>query len=109
MNSYKHLVEKTLVSLESFLKFPFLSEEIWVSCSEVDKPRACYAEWSKSEREKQVLTHIYRNYKNGTDEPICREDGDTDVENGFLDTAGGGDGGMSWESSVIVHYHVSNR
>ena len=30
-------------------------EQIWVSCSEVDEPRASYTEWSKSENEKQVL------------------------------------------------------
>ena len=29
-------------------------EWIWVSYSEVDKPTACYTEWSKSEREKQI-------------------------------------------------------
>ena len=27
---------------------------IWVSSREVDEPRACYTEWSKSEREKQM-------------------------------------------------------
>ena len=27
----------------------------WVSCSEVDGPRACYTKWSQSEREKQML------------------------------------------------------
>ena len=26
-----------------------------VNCSEVDEPRACYTEWSKSEREIQTL------------------------------------------------------
>ena len=29
-------------------------EQIWVSCSEVNEPRASYIEWSKSERERQV-------------------------------------------------------
>ena len=29
-------------------------EHIWVNSSEVDKPRSCYTEWSKSEREKQI-------------------------------------------------------
>ena len=29
-------------------------EWIWVSSTEVDEPRACYTEWSKSEREKQI-------------------------------------------------------
>ena len=33
-------------------------EWIWVSSSEVDEPRACYTEWSKSEREKQI-SYIY--------------------------------------------------
>ena len=36
--------------------------KIWVSFSEVDEPRACYTEWSKSEREKQILhvnAHIW--------------------------------------------------
>ena len=27
-------------------------EHIWVSSNEVDKPRACYTEWSKPERER---------------------------------------------------------
>ena len=29
-------------------------EQNWVSCSEVDKPRACYTEW-RSQKEKQIL------------------------------------------------------
>ena len=29
-------------------------DRIWVSSSEVDEPRACYTEKSKSEREKQI-------------------------------------------------------
>ena len=30
-------------------------ECIWVGANEVDEPRAYYTEWSKSEREKQIL------------------------------------------------------
>ena len=47
---------------------------IWVSSSEVDEPRACYTEWSKLEREKQILyinTYVW-NLEKGADEPICR-------------------------------------
>ena len=34
-------------------------EWIWVSCSEVDEPRACYTEWSKLEKNKySILMHI---------------------------------------------------
>jgi len=29
-------------------------EHIWVSSDEVDEPRVCHTEWSKSEREKQI-------------------------------------------------------
>ena len=32
----------------------------WVICSEVDGPRICHTEWSKSEREKQIpYANIY--------------------------------------------------
>ena len=34
-------------------------ECIWVNSSEVDEPRACYTQWSKSEREKQILYNTY--------------------------------------------------
>ena len=49
-------------------------ECIWVSFNEVDEPRAYYTEWSKSEREKQILcTNTYiRIYRDGTDEVICK-------------------------------------
>ena len=49
-------------------------ECIWVSSSEVDEPRICYTDWSKSEKQSQIyiLTHIYEIKKNGTDKPICR-------------------------------------
>ena len=49
----------------------------WVICSEVDGPRVCHTEWSKSEREKQTPyanTYIWnlKHKTNGTDEPSCR-------------------------------------
>ena len=34
-------------------------EQIWVSSSEVDEPRACYTDRSKSEREKQMYINAY--------------------------------------------------
>ena len=42
-----HIYNEILLSHEK--------EWIWVSCCEVDEPRPCYTEWSKSEREKQML------------------------------------------------------
>ena len=47
----------------------------WVICSEVDGPRVCHTEWSKSERGKQIPyanAYIWNIKKNGTDEPSCR-------------------------------------
>ena len=43
----------------------------------MDGPRACYTEWSKSEREKQIpyfKTYMWnlKKKKNGTNGPICR-------------------------------------
>ena len=38
-------------------------EHIWVSANEVDEPRTHYTEWSKSERERQILyTNTYIRY-----------------------------------------------
>ena len=46
---------------------------IWVSSDEVDKSRAYYTEWSKSEREKYlILMRIYGIWKDDADEPICK-------------------------------------
>ena len=48
----------------------------WVICTEVDEPRVCHTEWSKSEREKQILyanTYIWNlKKKNGSEEPRGR-------------------------------------
>ena len=46
-----------------------------VICSEVDGPRVCHTEGSKSEREKQIPyanTYIWNLKKNGSDEPRGR-------------------------------------
>jgi len=35
-------------------------EQIWVSGSEVDEPRACYTEWNQKDKNKYcILTHKY--------------------------------------------------
>ena len=45
----------------------------WVICSEVDGPKVCHTEWSKSEREKQIpyantYTWNLKKKKNGHEE-----------------------------------------
>ena len=44
------------------------------SFNKVDETGACYTEWSKSERERQILyiNAYISNFKDGTDDPTCR-------------------------------------
>ena len=85
-------------------------EQNWVICRDVDGPRDCHTEWSKSEREKQIL---YINAYMWNLEKWCRWTGlqgrnrDTDVENKGMDTKGGkvglGSGGMNWEIGTDMY------
>ena len=73
------------------------------SWTEVDGLRACYAEWSKSEREKfHILMHIY----------VIREKWywwaylqgrKRDVENEHMDTVGEGESEMNWNGSMDIY------
>ena len=63
-----------MVHIYNGIVLSHIEEPVWASWSEMDEPRACYTEWSNSEREKQVslLTYIYGIYRNGTERPIFR-------------------------------------
>ena len=41
-----------MVNLYNGILLSHKKEQMWVSWTEVDEPRACYTEWSKPEREK---------------------------------------------------------
>ena len=44
----------------------------WAICNEVDRPRVCHTEWSKSERERQIPyanTYIWNLRKKCLEEP----------------------------------------
>ena len=47
----------------------------------MDGPRDCHIEWSKSERENKyhILTLICGIWENGTDEPICKAEIETQM------------------------------
>ena len=68
----------------------------------MDGPRAYYTEWSKSERRKQIL---YINEYVWNLEILYwwiylqSSSGDTDMENGLVDTVREGEGGTSWKSN----------
>ena len=78
-------------------------ECIWVSSNDVVEPWAYYAEWSKSEREKQML---YINVCIWNLERwhwcICLQgsSGDIDIKNRLVDRVGEGEDGANWESST---------
>ena len=74
----------------------------WVCPNEVDEPRAYYTEWSKSERERQILyinmciwnleRWYWWAYLQGSS-------GDADIES-RPDTVWEGEGVMTWENSM---------
>ena len=50
-----------VVHIHNEILLRYKKGHIWVSSNKVDEPGACYAELSKSERERQILIwmHIY--------------------------------------------------
>ena len=60
-------------------------------------------EWSKSERERQIL--YVKTYTRNIDRwywwnDLQGSNGDTDIKNRLLDSVGEGEGGMIWENSI---------
>ena len=78
-------------------------EHIWISSNEVDEPGAYYTEWSKPEREIQILyinTYIY-NLERWYQQPCMHgSKEDTDVKNRLLGSGGKDEGGIIWENSI---------
>ena len=57
---------KIVVYIYNGILLSHKKEHMWINWTEVDKPRACYIEWSKSDREKKIyinktyiLMHVY--------------------------------------------------
>ena len=95
--------KEVVVHIHNGILISYKVEHIWVSSREVDDPGAYYTEWSKSEKERQILYIItytwnlerwyHRSYMQGSK-------GDRDVKNSLLDSVGEGEGGMIWENSI---------
>ena len=47
--------KEVVVRIHNEILLSYKKEHIWVSSNEVDEPGAYYTEWSKSERETQIL------------------------------------------------------
>ena len=101
--------EEVVIHIYNVILLNHKMEQISVIWTKVNEITACYMEWSKSGREKQILcinTYIW-NIEKWFDEPTCSAGIDTDIENGLVNTVGEGDGGTDWESSIeIDNYHV---
>ena len=67
------------------------------------KPRVCYTEWSKSEREKQILCinpYIWNLEKSYWWTYLQGSNRDTVIEGRLVDMVGEGEGGTNWECSI---------
>ena len=81
----------------------------WVICRDMDGPRECHIDWSKSEREKQIsynnayMWNLEKWYRWSYLQSRIR---DIDVENKCMDTKGerGGEGGIGRLGLTHIHY-----
>ena len=79
--------------------------EMWM-----DLETVIQSEVSRKEKNKyRILMHICGIQKKGTDEPVCRAEVETDLENKCMDTKGGkprwgGDGGvLNWVIGIDMY------
>ena len=105
MSINKWMDKEDVVLRYNEILLSYKKEWNWVIFSDVDELRVRHTEWSKSETEKQIscinsctwnLETLYR--------WTCLQgrNRDTDVENGRVDTAGDGEGGLSWKRSTDI-------
>ena len=69
----------------------------------MDEPRACYTEWSNSERKKQIMyinPYIWNLEKWNQWTYLQGKNRDVDVDNRLVDTVGEEEGEMNWESRI---------
>ena len=82
-------------------------EQSCVICRDMDGPRECHTEWSKSEREKQISyinVYMWNLAKWYRWSYLQSRNRDTDVENKCMDTRGErGGGGMNWEIGIDIY------
>ena len=86
----------------------------WVICSEVDGPRDCHTEWSKSEREEQIpyantyICNLKKKHNKWSWWTYGLDENKTaDIENG-LEDKGRGNGKLGWSERVALTYTLPN-
>ena len=84
----------------------YKKERNWVICRDIDGPRESHTEWSKSEREKQILyiNKYMWNLEEWYRSNLQNRNRDTDVENKRMDTNGG-----KWGMGEIGRLGLTNK
>ena len=101
----RQMNKEVVIHIHNGMLLSYKKEHIWVSSSEVDEPGAYYTEWSKSERETQILyinAYIWNLERPYQWSYIQGSKGDTDIKKRLLDSVGG-EGGIIWECSIETY------
>ena len=102
--------KEVMVPMYNELLLNHKKEQIWISSSEVDEPRAWYTEWSESEREKQILfinTYIWKLEKWYWWSYLQGRNRNPDIENRPVTQQG--KVRMGWIGRTVlkhIHYHM---
>ena len=92
-----HLYEGILINLKK--------KRIWVTWAEVDEPTACYVEWTKSQREKQILyINVYMESRKTALDNLFSGQEERHRQRTCLWTQQGGEGKLNWESTIEIQY-----
>ena len=75
-------------------------------CSNMDRPRDCHTEWSKSDRERQIsydIAYMWNLKKWYKWTYLQNRNRVTDVENKLMVTRGERVGGINWEIGIDIY------
>ena len=99
-----------VVHIYSGILFSYKKEYIWCNSNEVNVPGAYCTEWSRSEKERQIL---YINTCMESRKMVLMSlerwyylqgsNGDAGIETRLVDIVGEGESGTNWESSMEPH------
>jgi len=95
------MYNEIVVHIHNGIFLSYKKERIWVSSNEEDERKAYYTEWSKSERERQIVyinAYIWNLERQKWWSYLQGSKGDIDI----LDTLGKGEGEMIWENSIYI-------
>ena len=99
----KQMDKEDVVHVYSGMSLSLLKKWNWVSGSDMNEPRGCHTEWSKSEIEKQISyinAYIWNLEKWYRWAYLQGRNRKADKENGLVNTELEWEGGANWERRV---------